>query len=371
MIERAVLKVPTIHCDGCVNTIKTGLNRLTGVQGVEGDTRRKTIIVDFDPESVNLLAIEQALEERGFAVEYPERADSKEGRGTGQINSLLHVLIGVAAALLIGLAGYLVGFQGFVYGIAMPQAFGSLPLFTVAVISGVAAFFSPCVFPLLPGYVAYALTTQGHALGGRVPRSLYLGALAGLGIMTVNMALGVLIAAVGAATPLQPDPRQDEPIILLVRFVAGAVITAVGVLTLSQHPLGAGLFSRLETAAAASSRQGSLAPRFFLYGLTYNAAGIGCTGPILLGLMLYAFAAGQAFVAFLTFSLTMAVLMVAVTALVGLAQRGLLERLRGATHAVQQVGGGVLIAAGVYTMLILSFGPGRELFVRIFLPFLP
>lgn len=369
-MELIVLRVPAIHCDGCVNAIKAGVNRVSGVQRVEGDSRRKTITVEFDPASVDPVAIEQAVEERGFSVEHPERITGREALRLWQ-SPLPYLFIGVGLALLIGLAGYLVGFRGFVYGIAMPQAFGSLPLFTVAAISGVAAFFSPCVFPLLPGYVAYALTTQGHALGGRLPRSLYLGALAGLGIVTVNMALGGLIAAVGAATPLQPDPRQDDPIILLVRFGAGTVVTAVGVLTLTQHSLSAGLFSGLETAAAASSRQQGLSARFFLYGLTYNAAGIGCTGPILLGLMLYAFAAGQALVAFLTFSLTMVLLMVAVTALVGLAQRGLLERLRGAAHTIQQVGGGILIAVGVYTMLILSFGPGRDLFVRVFLPFLP
>lgn len=371
-MEQTVLKVPSIHCDGCVNNIRGGINRLPGVRRVEGDSGLKTIRVDFDPEVVSVEAIEKAVEERGFPVTGSETVDTVESPPAGRTAPILHILFWVGLALLAGLAGYLFGFQGFVYGVAMPQAFGSLPLLLVAAVSGVAAFFSPCVFPLLPGYVAYTITSQEHSQRHRLPRMLYLGALAGLGIFTVNMALGMLIYALGAATPFQPDPRQDELWILLVRFAAGAIITTVGVLTLLQHSLGTGLLSRLEgVAVAASGGERSMAARFFLYGLTYNAAGIGCTGPILLGLMLYAFVTGQAIVAFLTFSLTMALLMVAATALVGLAQHGFLERLKGATHTIQQVGGGVLVTVGLYTMLVLSFGPGRELFVRLFLPFLP
>lgn len=60
----------------------------------------------------------------------------------------------------------------------------------------------------------------------------------------------------------------------------------------------------------------------------YNAAGLGCTGPILLALVLYALASGQALLAFAVFSLTMAALMFSVTLLSGLAGRAR-QMLRG------------------------------------------
>jgi hypothetical protein len=44
----------------------------------------------------------------------------------------------------------------------------------------------------------------------------------------------------------------------------------------------------------------------------YNAAGIGCTGPILLALLVYAVASGEAVVAVSIFALTMGVLMLTV-----------------------------------------------------------
>lgn len=251
---------------------------------------------------------------------------------------------------------------------AIPQAFGSLNIVAVAAIAGVAAFFSPCVFPLLPGYASYYLmAAQGERV--RLARSLFLGAIAALGIVAVNLVVGGVIALLAEAAPFQPDPRQDSPAILAGRFAAGLVIALVGVRALLGHTSAHRLPQFVAKATAgAGTRLG--ARGFFLYGLTYNAAGIGCTGPILLGLKLYALVTGQALTAFGTFALTMGALMVVVTALVGLAQTTLIGRLRGATHAVQRVGAVMLTVVGTYTMLVLSFGPGRELFVRIFLPFL-
>jgi len=112
----------------------------------------------------------------------------------------------------------------------------------------------------------------------------------------------------------------------------------------------------------------------FLYGLFYNAAGIGCTGPILLSVMLFALTAGSAaaaFGAFLAFSLTMGTLMTGVTIIAGLSQVLLVRRLRLATPFLHRLGGVVMILVGSYTAISLATGPGRELFVRLLLPFLP
>lgn len=72
----------------------------------------------------------------------------------------------------------------------------------------------------------------------------------------------------------------------------------------------------------------------FLYGVFYNAAGIGCTGPVLLSLVLFALTVGsaaRALGAFAVFSLVMGTLMVGVTVLAGFSQALLAQRLRVAT----------------------------------------
>lgn len=363
------LKVPEIHCAGCVRSIEMAVAGLEGVTEVRGDAARKAVAVRYRPTSVDPDKIAGAIKQRGFSVlgSPGQETVTAAGHVSGGANPAWYLAIAIALAAALALGGYLLGFRGFIYGVALPEAFGSLNIIAVAAIAGAAAFFSPCVFPLLPAYASYYLMqTPGTRVTLR--RSLYMGIFAALGIIVVNLVLGAAIALVAEAAPFQPDPRQDSPAILAVRFAAGLVIALMGVRGLLGHTAAIRLPSFLAKATA-GGREGG-AKGFLLYGLTYNAAGIGCTGPILLGLMLYALVTGQALTAFFTFAITMGALMVMVTVLVGLARTTIIGRLRGATHAIQRMGAVMLTAVGIYTMLILSFGRGRELFVRIFLPFL-
>lgn len=375
-METTILLVPTIHCEGCVANIAGGVQQLPGVSHVEGDPQAKTVTVAYEPARVDLERIKGAIAERGFAVERvlgspPARAGHADAphehtphRG-GQALRLGIAVLAVGAAIALG--GYLLGFLGFAYGVAVPQAFGRFSVVTVAAISGLAAFFSPCVFPLLPGYVTYQLGASGQR---RLGRAAAVGLAGAAGIVLVNLAIGLLIAALGAATPFTPDPRQDIPAVLAVRFVAGAAIVVLGLLALGGRTLGQ-VAARLGALAGARPGAGGGLATTFAYGLTYNAAGIGCTGPILLALVLYALASGEALLAFAVFSLTMGALMFAVTVASGLAGRAATARLAAVTEPLQRLGAMILVVVGTYTMLSLSFGPTRELFVRTFLPFLP
>lgn len=107
------------------------------------------------------------------------------------------------------------------------------------------------------------------------------------------------------------------------------------------------------------------------YGMLYNAAAIGCTGPILLGLMLYAYASGSfatAVTAFAVFSLTMGLLMIAVTALAGIFEQTLIKRMMAITPWIKTAASFVMIAAGISIFLLTI--EGNNLFVQIFFPHL-
>ena len=206
------LRVPDIHCEGCLRTIRNTLTVLPGVESVGGDANRKTIQVEYHPETVSLTAITHALAETGFPVEgAPARSGARQW-GLG--------LLAILGGVLLGWLGYQLGFWRFVTSIAMPQTFGRYNLFALSAAAGVAAFFSPCVFPLLPGYVTYDLGLQ-EGKGSRLARSLVLGGAAALGVVAVNLAIGAIIAALGQATPFQPDPRKDPAAILIIRTLAG------------------------------------------------------------------------------------------------------------------------------------------------------
>lgn len=44
-MEKIVLKVPTIHCEGCVGNVQRVLSGLPGVLAVEGDPQTKEVTV--------------------------------------------------------------------------------------------------------------------------------------------------------------------------------------------------------------------------------------------------------------------------------------------------------------------------------------
>lgn len=63
---KATLKVPKIHCDGCVRTVTTAVARLSGVQHVEASEVAKEVRVDFDPALVSEGKIREALTQVGY-----------------------------------------------------------------------------------------------------------------------------------------------------------------------------------------------------------------------------------------------------------------------------------------------------------------
>lgn len=281
-----------------------------------------------------------------------------------------YFFFGIGAAILIGVFGYYLGFLRFVYDIMMPNAFGRFDLFTLAVITGVAAFFSPCAFPLLPSYIAYSLASQEeHEPKRRLSRSLYFGVVGALGVMFINLMVGIAIAGFGAAF-FQPDPRLDHPLILAARITVGVAIAALGAVTLAHHSFSIGSYisSRLSRLTL-NKEKGSSAGMFF-YGMLYNGAAVGCTGPILLSLMLFALTIGSfitAVIGFVIFSLTMAALMFTVTTLVGLSKTAAISKLKKTSLSINKLSGAVMMAVGILTVALT----GNEFFTRIFFPFLP
>ena len=276
-----------------------------------------------------------------------------------------HLVYFIAALLIlvaVGLAGYYFGFLNFIYKVMIPGTFSQYNVIVLSIIFGTAAFFSPCAFTVLPAYVSNYLGKSERK--EQFSRSLYLGIIAALGIITVNMVIGLIIASLGAATPFAKDPRQDISVILGIRALAGLLIAALGIAALI------GKQPNLHFIQKIFSRF-SFSQNMYAYGIIYNAAAIGCTGPILLGLILYAYASGSfatALTAFAAFSLTMGALMVVVTALTGIFKQALIKRMVKVTPLIKTAAAFVMIIVGL-SMFILTV-EGNNLFVQIFFPYL-
>ena len=159
---------------------------------------------------------------------------------------------------------------------------GSMALaLPVALLAGLVSFFSPCVVPLLPGYLSYA-TGLGAAevLGGTARRGRMLAgtSLFVLGIAVVFVATGTVIGSLGAVLLAHAE---------LISRLLGVVIIALGLIFAGVLPLGRRelRFSRLPTAGVAA------AP---LLGMVFALGWTPCIGPTLGVVYSLAFTEGTA-----------------------------------------------------------------------------
>jgi cytochrome c-type biogenesis protein len=108
---------------------------------------------------------------------------------------------------------------------------GSMPLaIPVAIVAGLVSFFSPCVIPLLPGYLSYATGLSGADLAGgaaesRRGRMLLGSVLFVLGFAVVFVTLGALSGAVGQW--LVDERRAITVVLGSLTIVLGLVFAGV------------------------------------------------------------------------------------------------------------------------------------------------
>ncbi len=69
MSTETTLKIPAIHCGGCVKTVTQTLEALPSVMVTEADSESKLVHLQFEESAVNLDQIREALDEVGFSAE--------------------------------------------------------------------------------------------------------------------------------------------------------------------------------------------------------------------------------------------------------------------------------------------------------------
>ncbi len=69
MAIETTLKIPAIHCGGCVKTVTQTLEALPSVKVTEADPATMLVQLQFEESAVNLDRIREALDEVGFFAE--------------------------------------------------------------------------------------------------------------------------------------------------------------------------------------------------------------------------------------------------------------------------------------------------------------
>jgi cytochrome c-type biogenesis protein len=219
------------------------------------------------------------------------------------------------------------------------------PLLGAAVVSaaaGAVSFASPCVLPLVPGYLAFVSGLSGAQLdegSGRARGTVLAGSgLFVLGFAVFFTAIGGAFGALGRELSAQ---RQ------VVGVVGGVVVLLMGLFL-----LGVLRPRRLEgdlRALHLSRRTGLLGA--FPLGLVFGAGWTPCIGPTLASILTLSTATGSAspgrgaFLAF-CYALGLGLPFVLVGQLLG---RGVsaVGALRRHSHLIEQLGGAALVVIGV------------------------
>ncbi|ELK48020.1 MULTISPECIES: cytochrome c biogenesis CcdA family protein [Haloferax] len=204
-----------------------------------------------------------------------------------------------------------------------------------AVSAGVATFFAPCAYPLLPGYVGYYLSSEEADLGGAVVR----GAVASLAALVVLGAIGSALAVVGG--------RIASHLALLEPLV-GAALVGFGVLMFT---------GRAPSLHVVLPEYRSSVTGFAVFGGVYGLAAAGCVVPIFLGVVTQSLAlpTAQAVVSLGAYAAAAALPLSVVTVAAALGGDRI-RSLSGYVGSVQKAAAVVMVLAGLWQIwLALSF----------------
>lgn len=228
--------------------------------------------------------------------------------------------------------------------------------------AGMIATLNPCGFGMLPAYLAYFIGLAGDDRGLR--RGALQGAGVGLGmtggVLTVFLGAGVLVSAVGTAVARA---------IPWLSVAIGAAVVAVG-LTMLIRPgwqPGLAIGNPVGRRPALVQRGGHRA--FYLFGVGYGVASLGCTLPVFLMVMTQALAAGglrPGVMVFLAYGLGMGSVLLALSVAAGLGRGALAAGLHGLVPHMRWVGALGMIGAGGYLIyyqvttsrMLLGIGAG-------------
>nr|WP_254282147.1 cytochrome c biogenesis protein CcdA [Haloarcula salina] len=201
--------------------------------------------------------------------------------------------------------------------------------------TGVATFFSPCAYALLPGYVGYYLSGTDDSDDAPIRGAAIRGFAAFLGVALVFGALSLLVVAVG---------RSIRPILTLLEPVVGVALVAFGVAVV----LGKGAGWHV----ALPERRLSVAG-FVLFGAGYAVAAAGCVAPLFLAIVVKAvtFSPGDALLVMGAYTLGFGTLLLGATVAIAVGRRELFDLLGRHQRLLNTVAGVALVLAGVWQLL--------------------
>ncbi|AHG02446.1 cytochrome C biogenesis protein (plasmid) [Halostagnicola larsenii XH-48] len=207
-----------------------------------------------------------------------------------------------------------------------------------SLIAGVTTFFSPCAYPLLPGYVGFYVN-QTDGRGSSLRGSVLRGFVAGLGV------LGTFAGLFGAAYWVGQNILGG---LTILEPAVGVVLVVFGLLV---------VFDMAPSLSVALPKRPTGLTGFGIFGAGYALAAAGCVAPVFLGVVTQAMTMDvlPAMLIVASYVGIIVVLMVALTVATGVGLVANAGWIANHTKAIERLAGAVMIIAGLGQIYLALF----------------
>ena len=247
-------------------------------------------------------------------------------------------------------------------------------IYLFAVGAGVMVFFSPCSFPMLPGYMSFYLANKKQRTGkfdetaaretlpdGLAAAAGLAGVLLLIGILLIpfvsviggllghlELLIGIVLAGLGVVMVMEYD---SEKIVQPFRKLVAQIGSSAPAL-MAKQGIEKGIKATTGKDFSFSDNSDGTRIGLFWYGVAYGSAAAGCVAPVVIGLLTASISQGiiTGLLVFLIFAMTAGILMVAFTMMVAASETTIVDRMKASTRQIEMAGGIIMIVIGIYLM---------------------
>ena len=235
-------------------------------------------------------------------------------------------------------------------------------------------FFSPCSFPMLPGYMSFYLANKKQRTGkfdeaaaretlpdGLAAAAGLAGVLLLIGILLIpfvsiiggylghlELLIGLVLTGLGVVMVMEYD---SEKIVRPFRNLMSTIGSSPPVIAI-KGGIEKGIRATTGNDFSFSDNSEGTRVGLFWYGVAYGSAAAGCVAPVVIGLLTASISQGiiTGLLVFLIFSITAGTLMVAFTMMVAASETTIVDKLKASTRQIEMAGGVIMIIVGIYLM---------------------
>lgn len=228
---------------------------------------------------------------------------------------------------------------------------------------GAVTFFSPCSFPMLPGYFSFYLSTDskgGNA--GKKMNPLFGGTMAAAGIVTFYLIIGLVVWFISLLISSRSWTNVMyavlTPLIGILMIIFGLLMFMGKDAFLERFIEGfKSMFSRLLRRKGSQQNEAKGgAGGLYIYGFGYGAASASCMAPIFITVLFLGIDGGilGAPVVFIVYSLALGGMMVLFSNLAA-SGSSVINKFISSGDTIKKVTAGLLVVAGIFVLIYNFF----------------